>query len=384
MRLFKTYLLIIFCSITFSIFAFTIYKISIEKKLNPYPKEVIEIYKNKTGNEFDKRPRFKVYKDLSKYNSNVSVSILPESFLINKNYKIKKNIFPLSGVSNILTINCNENGYYSKYKSDRYGFNNPDEEWDKKNIDYLLLGDSFTHGFCVNRPNDIASILRNLSGKSVLNLGYGGNGPLIEYATLKEYLKPNIKNIIWFYYEGNDIENLRNELNSEILSKYLTSFNFTQNLKQRQDDVNFIVNDYLSFHYSKITRLYFLIKKWFNLSKMENGNEKKQDLVELLKHFSDIINFAKKVSIENNSNLFFVYLPEIDRYKKKNYKNNLYKEIKQIVEDSDIPFIDINKEVFKNESNPLELFPFKNFSHYTVEGYDKITKSIFKFVSSKK
>lgn len=384
MRLFKTYLLIIFCSITFSIFAFILYKISIEETLNSYPKEVIEIYKNKTGNEFDKRPRFKVYEDLSKYNSNVSVSIPPESFLINKNYKIKKNIFPLSGVSNILTIMCNENGYYSKYKSDRHGFNNPDEEWDKKNIDYLLLGDSFTHGFCVNRPNDIASILRNLSGKSVLNLGYGGNGPLIEYATLKEYLKPNIKNIIWFYYEGNDIENLRNELNSEILSKYLTSFNFTQNLKQRQDDVNFIVNDYLSFHYSKITRLYFLIKKWFNLSKMENGNEKKQDLVELLKHFSDIINFAKKVSIENNSNLFFVYLPEIDRYKKKNYKNNLYKEIKQIVEDSDIPFIDINKEVFKNESNPLELFPFKNFSHYTVEGYDKITKSIFKFVSSKK
>ena len=89
-------------------------------------------------------------------------------------------------------------GYYSFYKSDRFGFNNPDYEWDKKSLKYILIGDSFTHGACVNRPNDIASVLRNLSGESVLNLGYSGNGPLLEFATLREYLKPNIENIIWF------------------------------------------------------------------------------------------------------------------------------------------------------------------------------------------
>ena len=52
-------------------------------------------------------------------------------------------ILPLSGISNSETIHCNENGYYSIYQSDRYGFNNPDEEWDKKEIEYLLVGDSF-------------------------------------------------------------------------------------------------------------------------------------------------------------------------------------------------------------------------------------------------
>ena len=39
------------------------------------------------------------------------------------------------------------------------GFNNPDNEWDKKQIDfYVLVGDSFKgyHGACVNRPYDIA------------------------------------------------------------------------------------------------------------------------------------------------------------------------------------------------------------------------------------
>ena len=63
--------------------------------------------------------------------------------------------FSFIWLSNSETIHCNENGYYSIYQSDRYGFNNPDNEWDKKEIEYLLVGDSFTHGDCVNRPNDI-------------------------------------------------------------------------------------------------------------------------------------------------------------------------------------------------------------------------------------
>ena len=88
----------------------------------------------------------------------------------------------MSGISNSKTIHCNENGYYSIFKSDRYGFNNPDSEWDQGEIEYLLIGDSFALGNCVNCPYDIASILRNLTKKSVLTLGYNGNGPLIEYA----------------------------------------------------------------------------------------------------------------------------------------------------------------------------------------------------------
>ena len=46
-------------------------------------------------------------------------------------------IFPLSNSSYSKTIYCNENGYYSIYESDRYGFNNPDEQWDKEEIEYF-------------------------------------------------------------------------------------------------------------------------------------------------------------------------------------------------------------------------------------------------------
>ena len=87
--------------------------------------------------------------------------------------------------------------------------------------------DSFTHGACVNRPDDIASVLRKLTNKTVLNLGYGGNGPLLQYAGLREYLNKNVKNVLWFYYEGNDLDDLKNVgLKSKILRSYLENLNF--------------------------------------------------------------------------------------------------------------------------------------------------------------
>ncbi len=54
-----------------------------------------------------------------------------------------KKIFPFSGLSNSKTVYKNENGYYFIYLSDRFGFNNPDEEWDANEIEYLIGGRLF-------------------------------------------------------------------------------------------------------------------------------------------------------------------------------------------------------------------------------------------------
>ena len=43
----------------------------------------------------------------------------------------------------------------------------------------------------------------------------------------------------------------------------------------------------------------------------------------------------------------------------------------------DIPFIDIQNEVFDKEQNPLKLFPFELFGHYNVEGYRKVAEAIY-------
>ena len=56
-------------------------------------------------------------------------------------------------------------------------------------IEFFLVGDSFVHGACVNEKDTISgNIRKKIKPGSVLNLGYGDNGPLLEYATLREYL----------------------------------------------------------------------------------------------------------------------------------------------------------------------------------------------------
>ena len=79
------------------------------------------------------QPRSEIYKYLKNESNEVGLVVGPNNYL-NKNYKI----FPLSGISNTKTIYCNENGYYSIYQSDRYGFNNPDYEWNNEKIKFFL------------------------------------------------------------------------------------------------------------------------------------------------------------------------------------------------------------------------------------------------------
>ena len=84
-------------------------------------------------------------------------------------------IVPLSGISNSNTINCNENGtILSMIAIDMVLIIQIVNG--KNNIDFLLVG-IFTQGACVNRPNDISSLLRTKFNKSALNLGFNGNGP---------------------------------------------------------------------------------------------------------------------------------------------------------------------------------------------------------------
>jgi hypothetical protein len=378
----KQYLIISVISLLISLYLVEGY-LTFNKRLVKQQILKEKLYEKQTKKKWDSRPIFKVYEDLKKKNNEVVVSVYP-NFYLKKEYSI----FPLSGISNSETIFCNENGYYSIYQSDRYGFNNPDENWDGNEIDYLLVGDSYTHGECVNRPDDIASVLRTLSKKFVLNLGYGGNGPLIKYATLREFLNSNVKKILWIYYEGNDLKDLVSEKEEKILNSYLENLTFTQNLKKKQNDVDdlkkkIIEIEKLRAQNQKLDneKLKYKILKFLRLNKTKKiFTHKNQNVFEknIFDEFKNILILTKNLAINNNSELYFVYLPEFDRYNK-NYDDENYFLIKNIVNKLNISFIDIHKEVFEKEQNPLKLFPFELPGHYNVDGYKKITETIYKF-----
>ena len=55
---------------------------------------------------------------------------------------------------------------------------------------------------------------------------------------MKEYLNHEVENLIWLYYEGNDLRDLEVELNNPILKKYFKDNLFTQNLKENKKLIN--------------------------------------------------------------------------------------------------------------------------------------------------
>ena len=357
-------------------------------------------YFEKRGIErFESRTRFEMYQDLKKEDPNIVVKISPSAFI----NEINQNIYPLSGISNKKTLYCNENGYYTIYQSDRYGFNNPNEEWDKKEIKYLLVGDSFTHGACVNEPDTISGNLRsalNQNKEGVLSLGYSGNGPLIEYATLREYFPlTNAKRVLWMYYE-NDLTDLDSELNNSILLNYLNDKKFTQNLKSRQKEVDKkLFNMFLGeqerlresmLMYKKLWKESFTFEKFIRLYRIwsiKNNNYILQQPTPLFTEFERIIKLSKDFSENNGAKFYFIYLPGNKRYSNflKNYSHDYinHDKVIEIVKNLNIPIIDFHAEFFAKHKDPLSLFakftltPFKKYGHYNKLGYKLTTRHIF-------
>ena len=369
----KEYLIICTLSIVFTLYLYETY-LAIK-----YEKSQIDKFTLLKQNNSESKLEF--YENLKKKNEKTVLAVSPSSFL-----NEETRLFPLSGISNSKTINCNENGYFSVHKSDRYGFNNPDSEWDEENIEYLLVGDSFAYGACVNPPDDISNVLRILSNRKVLNIAYGGNGPLIEYASLKEFLNEKVKKVLWVYYEGNDQSDLKRELKNDVLRKYLKDNTFSQELKNKQNKVDILTKDKmdasiedifkyeinskknknLSFAIIKFIKLYNLRSMIFKNSEPEPQNE-----------FKKLLSLTKNLAEKNNSKLYFIYLPEYNHYKPF-YNDTNYFAVKRILEELKIPLIDIHEEVFKKETNPRSLFPFELPGHYNVKGYKKIAEAIYR------
>ncbi len=119
--------------------------------------------------------------------------------------------------------------------------------------------------------------------------------------------------------------------------------------------------------FKKIIKLYYTRTLIFDL---------KREKPKIKPEFKKILELANNLVLNNNSKLYFIYLPEYSRYKK-NYDNSNYIKIKKIINELSIPFIDIHTEVFKKHENPLIFFPFEEPGHYSVYGYKKIAEKIF-------
>jgi len=365
--------------------------LSVSKKINK--KEDISLIAKSFNVYFDPRSKKEVVIDLKKQFGSAAPHIAPSNFISpsNINLNSKANLFPLSGISKTHTVGDNESGTYQIYLSDRYGFNNPDEEWDSKNVEFLLIGDSFTLGSAVEPGKEISGQLREISNKPVINLGMGGNGPLIELASLIEYgkiLKPN--NVLWFFYEGNDLSsNISSEMEDPILMSYLEG-DYYQDLTKKQVLIDQKLEKIIGLKMKENTNSesHFAITnflKLYNLRELFGSLMQNDKDIEIrLNLLSRILSKAKNVVDDWGGELHFIFLPEYSRYDKRNvslanYKNK--QDILNLVEELNIQLIDIDSDFFRSIKDPYSLFPFRSSSaHYSENAYKLISKKIFEFL----
>ena len=329
-----------------------------------------------SNNEKNQITKLEFLQNLKTSHNRVFPNYLPYLAIQSNGINFSNNIiFPLSGISNSVTTFDNELGFFPVIKTDKYGFHNTLENIIEKKVEILLLGDSYAEGYSVNSQENIAHVLAQ-DFKQVMNLGKSGNGPLIEFATLSEYgnfFKP--KYILWLYCQ-NDIVNLRNELESSTLRKYLFQESFSQDLIKRQTEIDNAITQFINLEQHSIINK---ITKFINFHKTTsiikrkylNMTTTKKDLIlfkEILKKSNDRVK-------DWNGKLYFVYLPTIHRYIN-NQEHYLLKDVKRMVKDLNIPFIDIHEEVFVKVKDPMMYIPPGGINHYNEEGYKFTSEAI--------
>ena len=98
-------------------------------------------------------------------------------------------LIPIGGISNALTVLCNETGQFVTYTSDEHGLRNPPGVWTAPRADLAAVGQSLIQGHCVADSKGFVDLLR-ARYPVTLNLGISGESALLQLAAIREYCRP--------------------------------------------------------------------------------------------------------------------------------------------------------------------------------------------------
>jgi hypothetical protein len=363
------------------------------------------------GVDFDTREPSQVLEDLRNQGVDAVPAVFPRHLLEKYDDGSMKSaididgleVIPFAGVSDKMTVLCNQSGEYVTYKSDQHGFNNPKGIWQSGRLDIASLGKSFTQGFCVPSDKNFVALIRQ-HHPATLNLGMATHGPLFMLAALKEYLPlftPKV--VLWFYVEGNHVLYLRQEKQSRLLMRYLTD-GFTQDLRARQGDIDkalmaYIEKEQIKQHGERsnsagnsgngLKPLLQMISLPALRQKVglvygtgSQSVEEPDDLESNINLLRDILSQAKLRVSSWGGTLYFVYLPDRARYANSDpgVADNERSKILTLAASLNIPSIDLHK-TFRAQRDPLSLFPFRRFLHYNEQGHRIVAEEVLKAIS---
>ena len=308
-------------------------------------------------------------------------------FLLDRVDSGKIGVLPLSGVSRVYTVTCNEGDQKQQPipLSDRYGFNNDDTvySWDIERI--LLLGDSYVFGFCVHQEQTMAGVLRR-NGYAGTSAGIGGNAPMINLAALREYgpvLKP--KTVVWFHFDRNDIVDMRDrEMRSPFMLRYLDR-SFSQNLALRQTEIDALwkgIFDADPAWHDIVQAYYANIKNWtdsgrptdpkllaYVRAKLDDASIKTlTDDDDLIKIMLGIIRVARADAESWGGAFYFARVRSVLWYRgawTPTYEDRIVEGVRAL----GIPILDIKDQLLAS-GNPTAFFPETHpEGHHNARGY---------------
>jgi PAS domain S-box-containing protein len=360
--------------------------------------------------EFDMRSRLEVIIELRRKGLPAVPSIAPITLLKEQGRgtavsEIRidgQEILPLGGISNSVAVLCNETGRYAIYDSDERGFHNPRGIWGSRSMAIAAVGDSFTEGSCVPSDRNFMALIRNRYPET-LNLGMSGEGPLLMFAAITEYLsivKPKV--VLWFFYEGNDFADLSKESKTRLLRQYIEG-KFKQGLFDRQPEIDQALMRYVEgemtrelaergegaqddekqhsyypktvIHFLKLGQIREALGLVYGRGARDSEDWYSQDQFDL---FRTVLLQAKRSVEEWGGTLYFVYLPARDRYA--NAQDYHRQAVLDVAEKIDLPIVDVHA-AFQRESDPMKFFPFRRFGHYNEVGNRVVAEEVLKVIS---
>jgi hypothetical protein len=365
------------------------------------------------GVEIDTREMLEVITDLSAKGIDAVPSVIPRYQLryqkpgnsgTGMNVTTSQTV-ALGGISNRVTVLCNESGQYVIYDSDEHGFRNAKGRWQSGHVDIVALGDSFTQGHCVSAGKYFMDIVGQ-QYPSTLNLGMAGEGPLLMLSTLEEYVpafRPKV--VLWFYFEGNDLLDLRDERRSALLMRYLDEDGFSQRLLQRQSEINRVLLDLiekekalaLEMREARIRNRKGVVGQVIDFAQLPRLRarlgllqgrhpDEKTVAAELndLDLLRRILSRAKAAAGSWGGTLHFVYLPTWARFiPQHGFDRRLvdrqHGEVLKIATDLRIPIVDV-LPAFEGQRDPTSLFPFGGPGHYAENGHRLVADEVLKAI----
>jgi PAS domain S-box-containing protein len=362
--------------------------------------------------DFDTRSRLEVIRELHRQNIPAVPSIAPIALLKERvGWRIEseisidgEEILPLGGISDRVAVLCNETGRYAIYDSDERGFHNPRGIWRSRSLAIAAVGDSFTEGSCVPSERNFMALIRNRYPET-LNLGMSGEGPLLMFAAITEYLsivKPTA--VLWFFFEENDFVDLFKESKTRLLRQYIEG-KFSQGLFDRQPEIDRALMGYVeqemakelakgsqkeeedgesvdTWHrpailldFLKLGQLRGTLGLVYGRGAQDSKDWYSQGQFDL---FRTVLLQAKRSVEEWGGKLYFVYLPARDRYA--NAQDYHRQAVLDVVEKIGLSIVDVHA-AFQRESDPMKFFPFRRFGHYNEEGNRVVAEEVLKVIS---